>query len=116
STYPDPRQKKTEGNSDEYQDILSWFSAGNSLELPDLVSDKEYQKALDEVGGLSAFAKKHSLNDIGNQYPSMDFIVEALHQQSMLGKEDLDEVRTYNDMLGSMLGGMGGFEEGDFTE
>ncbi len=114
STYPDPRQKKTEESTDEYQDILSWFSAGNSLELPDLVSDKEYQKALDEVGGLSAFAKKHSSNDKGNHYPSMDFVVEALHQQSMLGKEDLDEVRTYNDMLGSMLGGMGGFEDDDF--
>jgi magnesium chelatase subunit I len=44
----------------------------------------------------------------------MDLVIEALHQFSKLGKEDIDDHRSYSDMLGSMLGGMGDFEEDDF--
>jgi magnesium chelatase subunit I len=33
----------------------------------------------------------------------MDFVLDALHQNSMLGRANLDEARSYSDMLGSML-------------
>ena len=41
----------------------------------------------------------------------MDFVLEALHQHSMIGKEDLDDRRSYSDMLGSMLGSMGDMDD-----
>jgi magnesium chelatase subunit I len=34
----------------------------------------------------------------------------------MLGKDDLDEERSYSDMLGSMLGGMEDFDDSDFPD
>jgi magnesium chelatase subunit I len=54
--------------------------------------------------------------DDKESYAVRDLIIEALHQNSMLGKDDLDDVRSYSDMLGSMLGGMGDFDDSDFSE
>ncbi|HLR32855.1 MAG TPA: hypothetical protein VK074_10210, partial [Fodinibius sp.] len=50
-------------------------------------------------------------------YILMDFVIEALHQHSMLGKEDLEDRRSYSDMLGSMLGSMDDLDDlGSFDE
>ncbi|REL29097.1 magnesium chelatase [Rhodohalobacter sp. SW132] len=114
---PDPQQKKSgEENGHPYQQILDWFAAGNSLELPDSLPDKEYRKRLDKITGLKEIATQIESVKGGDEYAVMDFVIEALHQNSMLGKEDLDEQRTYSDMLGSMLGGMGEFDEDDYSD
>jgi len=117
SLFPDPQRKqKSEASENPYQEILDWFAAGNTLELPDNLTEKEYQKRLDNVDGLKA-AVKHLKNlPFTDLYAIMDFVIESLHQNSMLGKEDLDNQRSYSDMLGSMLGGMGNFDEGDYSD
>jgi len=113
---PNPRAEKPEQKPDVYKEILDWFAAGNSLELPDSLSDMEYKKALENVDGLKSFAESNKNGDKKDLLPLMDFTIEALHQHSMLGKEDLDENRTYSDMLGSMLGGMGNLDDESFME
>lgn len=102
--FPDPaEQKKSDEN--RYQPVLDWFADGHTLDISDNMSRKEYQELLDEVDGLSSLVKENSLLDKDNdQYVMMDFVIEALHQHSMVGKEDLDNARSYSDMLGSMLG------------
>lgn len=114
--FPDPQQKKKEGDDDFYKPMLDWFADGNTLELPDSLSDADYKKRLDSVDGLSAVVKKGVNINEKNIYPVKDLVVESLHQNSMLGKDDLDDERSYSDMLGSMLGGMGDFDDSDFTE
>ncbi|MEX0822974.1 MAG: magnesium chelatase [Balneolaceae bacterium] len=111
--FPDPQKRVDEKSEDPYQEILNWFAGGNELEIPDLIDDKAYKKMLDDVNGLKKLVKKH-ING-SDQYPMMDLVIEALHQNSKIGKEDVDDVRSYNDMLGSMLGGMGGFDDEDFS-
>ncbi|PAU95617.1 magnesium chelatase [Aliifodinibius salipaludis] len=102
--FPDPaEQKKSDENI--YQPVLDWFADGNTLNISDEMSQEEYEKLLNDVDGLSSLVAKNSLLDEDNdQYVVMDFVVEALHQHSMVGKEDLDDARSYSDMLGSMLG------------
>ena len=102
--FPDPaEQKKSDENI--YQPVLDWFADGNTLDISDNMSRKEYEELLDRVDGLSSLVEKNSLIDKdNNQYVLMDFVIEALHQHSMVGKEDLDNARSYSDMLGSMLG------------
>lgn len=112
---PDPQRKKKEEGDEPYKPILDWFASGNSLELPDSLSDKEYRKRLDSVSGLDEIIKKGKNINEENIYPVKDFVIEALHQNSMLGKDDLDALRSYSDMLGSMLGGMGDFDDSDFS-
>ena len=114
--FPDPQQKKKEGDDDFYKPLLDWFANGNTLELPDSLSDSDYKKRLDSADGLSAVVKKGVNLEDENLYPVKDLIVESLHQNSMLGKDDLDAERSYSDMLGSMLGGMGDFNDSDFSE
>ena len=44
-------------------------------------------------------------------YAIMDLALEALHQNSMLSKQDLDDQNLYSDMLGSMFSSLGGIED-----
>lgn len=114
--FPDPQQKKKEGDDDFYKPMLDWFANGNTLELPDSLSDSEYKNRLDAVNGLNDVVKKGVNFEEKDLCPVKDLVVEALHQNSMLGKDDLDDERSYSDMLGSMLGGMGDFDDSDFSE
>ncbi len=111
--FPDPQeQKKQEEGS--YETILNWFTSGNELDLTDHDSAKEYKKRLDKVDGLKDFVKKHGKDSLSKDpYVVMEFVIEALHQHSMIGKEDMDDKRSYSDMLGSMLGSMGGMDDFD---
>lgn len=113
--FPDPQKRSEEKPESDYREILDWFTKGNTLEIPDLISDKEYRNLLDRVDGLKKMVDRHFGKHSSNLYPLMDLVIEGLHQNSMLGREDVDEARSYSDMLGSMLGGMGGFEEEDFN-
>ncbi len=110
--FPDPAKKIKEGNQNPYSAILSWFSAGNRLDLPDLMSDGSYKKQLGRVDGLQELVKKTVKPDSRDLYAWMDLVIEALHQNSKLGKDDLDDLRSYSDMIGSMLGGISDFDEG----
>lgn len=112
--FPDPNKRLSDETDDVYKEIMDWFASGNSLEIPDLESDKSYKKSLDNVSGLTKLVKKYAGKDEKELYPIMDFVIDSLHQFSKLGKDDLDDSRTYTDMLGSMLGGMGDFEDEDF--
>ena len=110
--FPDPMKRKGDEES-PYKEILGWFEKGNILEVPDLADDLTYQKKLDSVGGLKDLAKTYC-KDTKDLYAIMDLLIEALHQNSKIGKNDLDDNRTYSDMLGSMLGNMTDFDDDDF--
>jgi len=109
--FPDPQKKtKTTGSKkqskeqeDVYAPIIQWFSRGGAVELPDVLSNQEYAQRLSKVDGLKDLVMARFAGNTDEPYVMMDFVLEALHQHSMLGKTDLDEVRTFNDMLGSML-------------
>jgi len=105
--FPNPEEQKKQEKESIYKPVLDWFTNGNDLELTDYMSQKEYEQALDSVNGLAKIVKNRGEADNKEvKYVLMDFVIEALHQNSMLGKEDLDDARSYSDMLGSMLGSM----------
>ena len=43
----------------------------------------------------------------------MEFVVEALHQQSLVGKDRVDARMKYADIMGSVLGSIGRFDDDD---
>lgn len=108
--FPDPKDEK---KKDEhiYQAILDWFAAGNEVDVADHLTQKQYKTILQKVEGLKEVVANQSEAKGEEQLVLMDFVLEALHQHSMLGKEDLDARRSYSDMLGSMLGSMGGMDD-----
>jgi magnesium chelatase subunit I len=109
--FPDP-QSKAEEQKDKYKEIMDWFANGNEINISDTLSNKHYEKALSEVEGLKNVLKKYAKEISKKEYPVwMDFVLEALHQNSMLSKQDLDDQTLYSDMLGSMFSSLGDFDE-----
>jgi magnesium chelatase subunit I len=110
--FPDPTDKK-EGRS-PFQPVLAWFARGNTVELDPGVSFSEYVRALDQVEGLRDVVKARARPGTPAETAStMGFVLEALHQNSMIGKEMFEEAVTYNDMMGSMLSSLGSISEDD---
>lgn len=111
--FPDPQHQKKQDDG-AYETILNWFTAGNELDLTDNDSAKEYKKRLNGVDGLKEFVNKYGDETLSRDpYVVMEFVLEALHQHSMIGKEDMEDKRSYSDMLGSMLGSMGDMDDFD---
>lgn len=109
--FPDPKQEKKKDQS-RYQPLLDWFADGNEVSLPDQLPDAAYQKQLDAVNGLDSILEITDHDEVQQySYFFKDLVLEALHQHSMLGKEDIDSEPTYSDMLGSMLGSMGDVDD-----
>jgi len=95
-------------DSSPYREVVGWFTRGNKLDIGDEVADTEYRRLLDQVTGLKAIAAKHwqSAED-GEVYSAMELVLEGLHQNSLLSKEDLDHSVAYGDMLQTMFSGLG---------
>jgi magnesium chelatase subunit I len=108
--FPDPLQRKSRNpeaaqQNDPYGEIIKWFESGNMLELTDEMKFKDYVNALKTVKGLETAVKKH-LKNVEDEYElatMMEFVLDGLHQNSKIAKEEGDESVSYKDMLGSML-------------
>jgi len=110
--FPDPADK--EQGRQTYQKVLGWFSKGNTLDLgPELPFDA-YAKALDAVDGLKEIVDKHtSPSGPAETASAMEFVIEALHQQSLIGKDRVEAQTSYADIMGSVLGQIGRFDDDD---
>lgn len=98
----------------EYGKIIQWFESGNAIEISDDMTIEAYCHELEKVKGLREFTKKH-MNGIDEKYelPTvMEFVLDGLHQNSKLAKDEVDHLTSYKDMVGSIFSGPGrGFEE-----
>jgi magnesium chelatase subunit I len=114
--FPDP-QAKSEDQKSTYKEIMDWFADGNEINISDTLPNKEYEKALKGVAGLAKLVKDHA-DGVGKseQFIWMDLVLEALHQNSMLSKQDLDDQTLYSDMLGSMFSSLGDIDDEGFDE
>lgn len=104
--FTDPAEKRT--GREPYQDIIKWFADGNHVEIGPEMPLSEYVQALDQVNGLRKLAQTHDAGAGPEELAvMMEFVLEALHQNSLVGKDIIDETRTYSDMMGSMLASLG---------
>jgi magnesium chelatase subunit I len=113
--FPDPSDK--EAGRPAYKAVIGWFSKGHALELDQELPFRTYAQRLDAVEGLKDVVEEHT-NPQGpaEKAAMMEFVVEALHQNSLVGKELDDGAQTYNDMMGSMLSSLGSFDDDDFDD
>jgi magnesium chelatase subunit I len=95
-----------------YREVVGWFTRGNKLDLADEMTDSEYRQILAQVTGLQAIAAKHWPSaEEGEVFAAMELVLEGLHQNSLLSKEDLDHGIAYGDMLQTMFSGLGRQED-----
>ncbi len=100
--FPDPADKKA-GNT-PYKNIIDWFAKGGSIEVSPDMTARQYESELTKVAGLRAFVDANSTPGSSMEAISvMELVLEALHQNSQLGKDIEESASTYSDMMGSML-------------
>ena len=120
--FPDPLQKKIrtpqgeepKRRDDEYTPIISWFEAGNKIEVADDMPFDDYYSELNKVASLREIAKRHMKVEESKKFElatSMEFVLDGLHQFSRIAKDDADNVVSYKDLLGSIFPPKGHFEE-----
>lgn len=103
--FPDPADKK-QGRK-PYELVLDWFAKGNAATFTHDMNANQYRKTLDQVTGLAALIRQFAKPDQDmERLAMMEFALEALHQNSMVGKDFGEQKQTYNDMMGSMLAGI----------
>jgi magnesium chelatase subunit I len=104
--FPEPYAAIKRGQN-PYAGIVAWFKNDRKLDISDDMSDDEYVKNLLRVDGLRDAAKKFMPAEMISTpialAVGMEFLLEALHQNSMLSKDELDNVRTYSDMINKMF-------------
>jgi magnesium chelatase subunit I len=111
--FPDPLQRRKKSaeskenpeNSDPYNAIIKWFESGNHIEINDEMSFEEYFNTLKKVEGLEKTVKKY-IKSCENEYElasMMEFVLEGLHNNSKIAKDEIDDAISYKDMVGSML-------------
>lgn len=106
--FPDPLQRKRGGGEgsqgDPYNEILKWFEMGNSVELSDDLTFKDYFATLKKIKGLENTVRRFVKTE--NDYElatMMEFVLDGLHQNSKIAKDEADITVSYKDMVGSML-------------
>lgn len=110
--FPDPADKK-QGRT-PYVSVLGWFSKGNTAEIRPDMPFHEYAQTLEKVDGLRDLVKKYADGGTpAEQASMMEFILEALHQNSLVGKDLVDSESTYSDIMGSVLSSLGNIEDDD---
>jgi magnesium chelatase subunit I len=120
-TFPDAYKTKGKDPSTNqiYRPIVEWFASGKTVEISDETPGEALYQELKQVTGLEAVAGKHleakSALDLG---PAMEFVLEGLHQNSILSRDRTDAgAVSYRDMLKSMFSGFrAGHDEDDDDE
>ncbi|MEM7102697.1 MAG: magnesium chelatase [Bacteroidota bacterium] len=101
--FPDPDKLKKDEDRDPYGVIRTWFSAGNTLDLYNDCSDKEFEKQLSEVAGLAKLIKKVKVPE-AEQFVYMELALHGLAEFNVLNKELLDSKFSFRDLLANMFG------------
>jgi len=114
--FPDPSEK--DDGRQAFKDVLNWFSKGNHVNLVPDLSFTAYAKRLDQVDGLRAVVKEHATPGTPEETATtMEFVLEALHQNSLIGKDFLDVGgAAYSDIMGSVLSSLGSMDDDDFDD
>lgn len=95
------------GDTGVFKPVVDWFGAGNVIITDDTVAEPELRKQLSTVPGLERVAREYlpNLKD-ADLTAGMEFVLEGLHQNSVLARMRVEGKTTYSDMVRSMLEGM----------
>lgn len=106
--FPNPDAfKKRKGAAQEpnpYRTIIQWFDQGNSLQLLQNSTDKQYESELGKVTGLQDFVKLlFPQANKQEQLLMMEMVLHGLSAYSLLSKKSLESETRFSDLLGTMM-------------
>lgn len=87
-----------------YRQIISWFDQGGSVDILVDMRDKERQKLLEQVTGLSKIVQDHYPDLSHNEHIlMMEFVLHGLSAYSLISKKIVEGQIHFNDLIGSMM-------------
>jgi magnesium chelatase subunit I len=90
-----------------YRPVIDWFSHGTRLELADSMTAQEHLAELQKIPGLEEITRKHLEPGEGPELgAAMEFVLEGLHQSSVLAKEETEGRKVFLDMFQTMFSGL----------
>lgn len=102
--FPNPDEVRQGEERDPYGTIRTWFGAGNTLDLLNDASEKDYQDALDKVAGLKKLVTA-TINNLSPEetYLYMELAIHGLAEFDVLNKDILESSLSFRDLLANML-------------
>lgn len=117
--FPEPYSSMKKGEN-VYNEVVNWFKNNNSIAISDDMNTSEYLKQLEKVKGLKQITFRYmnlkENGDAGELGAAMEFLLDGLHQNSMLSKDVIDTKTSYRDMLNTMFSSIKSDEDEDFWE
>ncbi|MFQ5865831.1 MAG: magnesium chelatase, partial [bacterium] len=117
--FPEPYASMKKGEH-VYNDVVNWFKNNHSVDISDEMNTTEYLKQLEKVTGLKRLATRYMKLDEHTKQAElgavMEFILDGLHQYSMLSKDMVDTKTSYRDMLDTMFSSIKPDEDEDLWE
>lgn len=102
--FPDPNKLKKKKQPSPYQPIINWFGDGNTVDCLFLENEKDYKKTLKSIPGLSKLVETFVPTLKEAEKPvMMEFVLFALSEHSLIGKNSLERSVQFKDLLGSMF-------------
>jgi magnesium chelatase subunit I len=114
--FPDPEKLKKQKNKGEnpYRRITDWFGEGNTIDLLNDLSNKDYKASLNNIKGLKELVDQyHARQDDATKLFLMEFALHGLAEYSMISKNQLTAGLQFKDLLSSMFSGPGSFGDDD---
>ena len=105
--FPDPEKSK-KSKINPYAKVVEWFGAGNEMEMPADMTDREYIARLKTIDGLDDFVDMLSAYaDAEEKLFMMEFALHGMAEFSLVGKQALDQGMKFQDLVSSMFSGPG---------
>lgn len=100
--FPNPDKSSRLGDKDPFRKIKTWFSEGNTVDLLNDDSEKDFRSKLDGVDGLDALVKTVAINKDLN-YFYKELVLHGLAAFEVIGKNVLDAKFSFSDPLANMF-------------
>jgi magnesium chelatase subunit I len=102
--FPDAYKLEEAESVSDYSPVLNHFKKGETLDISDEINDDELLENLSTIPGLEDVTRKYlDVKGPSETAAAMEFVLEALHQSSLLAKDEIVGGRAYRDMFEDMV-------------
>ena len=101
---PDAYAAKEQHGHGDFEPVLGWFQGGRSVDVSDSLGSEALGERLGDIPGLEEIARKYlGARARAEVVAAMEFVIDGLHQSSLLARNEVIGGRVYRDMFEEMV-------------
>ena len=114
--FPEPYSSMKKGEA-IYSEVVNWFKNNQTIQISDEMNTHQYIDEMLRVTGLRKLTSRFMPTEEGRKQSElgvmMEFVLDALHQNSMLSKDVAESQTSYSDMLSTMMSSLNSDDDDD---